>query len=274
MSIITLTTDYGHKDYFVGAIKGSIYSEFPEATIVDISHDIFPFNLAEASYIIKAAYKNFPDGTVHIIGIDIEKSKFNQHLVLFWQNQYFISANNGILSLLVAETNHKNIYEINLENNSDQSLTDILIFIKVACHLANNRNIEAIGTPFYDLKQITTLKATISEDEKTLLGMIVYIDNYGNTVTNISKEQFNYHAQQRSFVINFKNKVITTIFAKYSDFLIGKNENEALYHGTLMAVFNEAGFLEIAVYRSSPTAGSAKTMFGLTYGDTVAVKFI
>ena len=73
MSIITLTTDYGLKDHFVGAIKGKILSEFETATIVDISHDIDAFNTTEASYIISSAYSSFPKGTVHIIGVDIEQ---------------------------------------------------------------------------------------------------------------------------------------------------------------------------------------------------------
>ena len=70
MSIITLTTDYGLKDHFVGALKGKIISEFADATIIDISHDIDPFNTSEASYIISAAYSHFPKGTVHLIGVD------------------------------------------------------------------------------------------------------------------------------------------------------------------------------------------------------------
>ena len=72
MSIITLTTDYGLKDHFVGALKGKILSEFPDAKIVDISHGIDPFNLAETSYIVQAAYGSFPKGTVHLIGVDAE----------------------------------------------------------------------------------------------------------------------------------------------------------------------------------------------------------
>jgi hypothetical protein len=79
MSIITLTTDYGLKDHFVGALKGKLLSEFREATIIDISHNIDAFNVAEAAYIIGAAYNSFPKGTVHLIGVDIELNTENQH---------------------------------------------------------------------------------------------------------------------------------------------------------------------------------------------------
>ena len=78
MSLITLTTDFGTKDHFVGAVKGAIYSEFPDMKIVDISHEISPFNITQTAYILKNAYKSFPEGTVHIIGVDSEINKEKQ----------------------------------------------------------------------------------------------------------------------------------------------------------------------------------------------------
>jgi len=89
MSIITLTTDYGLKDHFVGALKGKILSEYPEATIIDISHHIDPFNTVEASYIIGASYSSFPKGTVHLIGVDMELNKENQHIAIQWNDSLF-----------------------------------------------------------------------------------------------------------------------------------------------------------------------------------------
>jgi S-adenosylmethionine hydrolase len=100
MSIITLTTDYGLKDYFVGALKGKLLSNNPDVTIVDISHDIDPFNTVEASYVISAACFSFPKGTVHLIGVDLELTKENKHIVMKCHDSYFIAADNGILSML------------------------------------------------------------------------------------------------------------------------------------------------------------------------------
>src|SRR5690606_9437010 len=116
MSIITLTTDYGLKDHFVGALKGKILSEFPEATIVDISHDIDAFNISETSYIIGAAYSSFPKGTVHLIGVDIELNDHNQHIVMQWNDQYFICADNGILSILIQKIVPQKIVSINIHD--------------------------------------------------------------------------------------------------------------------------------------------------------------
>ncbi|MGB5377165.1 SAM hydrolase/SAM-dependent halogenase family protein, partial [Muriicola sp.] len=83
MAIITLTTDFGHKDHFVGAIKGTIYNELEDAKIVDISHAISPFNIQECAYILKNSYKAFPKGTIHIVGVDAECTAENQHLAVY-----------------------------------------------------------------------------------------------------------------------------------------------------------------------------------------------
>ena len=119
MSIITLTTDYGLKDHFVGALKGKIVSEYSQALIIDISHDIDPFNTAEASYIISASYTSFPKGTVHIIGVDLESNKENQHIALQWNDHFFIAADNGILSMLTQKIIPQKIVAITIHDQLD-----------------------------------------------------------------------------------------------------------------------------------------------------------
>jgi S-adenosylmethionine hydrolase len=274
MSIITLTTDFGLKDHFVGALKGKILSEFIEAKIVDISHDIDPFNISETNYIIGASYANFPKGTVHIIGVDLEINIENQHIAIEWNNQFFICANNGILSLLTQKMLPKKMVSINIHNRFSVDATAIDVFVKVACHLAKGGLLNVIGKEIEYLKPITDLQPTISDDRKTLNGIVTYIDHYGNAVTNISKKTIEEHAKGRSFEINFKNKNIKTIFAKYSD--IGNSGKYPLkhYEGQKMAVYNEASFLEIAIFRSNPaTVGSANSLLGLSYRDVISIVF-
>jgi S-adenosylmethionine hydrolase len=116
MSIITLTTDYGLKDHFVGALKGKILSEYAAASIIDISHHIDPFNTVEASYIIGAAVSSFPKGTVHLIGVDMELNKENQHIVMQWNDSYFIAADNGILSMLSQKVVPQKLVAINIHD--------------------------------------------------------------------------------------------------------------------------------------------------------------
>ena len=92
MSIITLTTDYGNKDYFVSSLKAKIVSEIDSAEIIDISHNISPFNLTEAGYILEGAHKNFPKGTIHMICVDSELTPENKHIVIKHEESFFIGA--------------------------------------------------------------------------------------------------------------------------------------------------------------------------------------
>jgi len=154
MSIITLTTDYGLKDHFVGALKGKILSEYPEATIIDISHDIDPFNTAEASYCIGAAYKSFPKGTVHLIGVDAELNKENQHIAIEWNNQFFICADNGILDLLTQNSTPQKIVAINIHDRLPTDATDLDVFVTVANHIARGGLLNVIGKEINSIKQV------------------------------------------------------------------------------------------------------------------------
>ncbi len=275
MSIITLTTDFGLKDHFVGSLKGKILSEFFEAKIVDISHDIDPFNISETNYIISSSYANFPKGTVHIIGVDSEINSENQHLAIEWNNQFFICADNGILSLLTQKMLPKKMVSINIHDRFSGNATAIDVFVKVACHLAKGGLLNVIGKEIEYLKPITELQPTISEDGKILKGIVTYIDHYGNAITNISKKNIEEFSKGRSFEINFKNKNIKTIFAKYSD--IGNSGKYPLkhYEGQKMAICNEAGLIEIAIFRSNPaTVGSANSLLGLTFRDVISIVFL
>ena len=275
MSIITLTTDYGLKDHFVGALKGKILSEYSDATIIDISHYIDPFNTAEASYIISASYNSFPKGTVHIIGVDLESNKENQHVVMQWNDHFFIAADNGILSMLSQKIIPQKIAAITIHDRLHNEATDLDVFVKVACHLAKGGSLSVIGKEIDNLKQVTDLQVIVSEDGNQLKGNVIYIDHFGNVVTNISKKQFLECAKGRPYEIVFRNQTIRTILPYYSAIATSDKYPVKYYEGQKLAIFNEAGFLEIAIFRSNPlTVGSASTLLGLNYRDLVSIKFI
>jgi S-adenosylmethionine hydrolase len=184
MPIITLTTDFGLKDHFVGAIKGHIYKELPEATIVDISHQISPFHIQECAYLLKNAYKAFPEGSIHIVGVDSEKTSENTHLAVLVDNHYFITADNGVISLIIEEVNPDKIVEIQLPNLTEDSFPVLGVFVQVACHLARGGTLEVIGKPFSDIRAIKELTPSVTNNGNTILGSVLYIDNYGNVVSN------------------------------------------------------------------------------------------
>lgn len=207
MSIITLLTDYGLKDHFVGALKGKIVSQLPDATIIDISHSVDPFDVAQASYLLEAAYASFPKGTVHLIGVDAEMNKENQHIAMQWNGHYFIAADNGILSILTQKITPEKIYAINIHDRLHLDATDLDVFVTVATHLAKGGLLNVIGKELSVLKDVTQLQASVDENS-VIKGCIIYIDHFGNVVTNISKKLFLEIGQGRPYEIFFNAKTV------------------------------------------------------------------
>ena len=274
MSIITLTTDYGLKDHFVGALKGKILSEYPEATIIDISHHIDAFNTVEASYVIGAAYSSFPKGTVHLIGVDLEMNKENQHIVMQWNDHYFIAADNGILSMLTQKIVPQKIVTINIHDRLPIDATDLDVFVKVACHIAKGGLLNVVGKEIKTIKHVTDLQAIPANDGNSIKGYVIYIDHFGNAVTNISKKQFLEVAKGRPYEIVLRTKNIKTILPNYSAIASSDKYPIKYYEGEKLAIFNEAGFLEIAIFRSNPSkVGSANSLLGLNYRDVINIVF-
>ncbi|MCU4188697.1 SAM-dependent chlorinase/fluorinase [Flavobacterium sp. HXWNR29] len=274
MSIITLITDFGHKDYFVGALKGKILSEQKEAVIVDISHEIDLFNTLEASYCIEAAYSNFPKGTIHIIGVDSERVGDTQHIAMQWDDHYFICADNGILNTLIQKKIPQKIVAITIHDRLNTDVSDMDVFAAVACHISRGGLLNVIGKEIQSLKSVSVLTSSVSDDLAEIKGQIVYIDSFGNCVTNISQKQFNDTVRGRKFEIIIKNKKITRLHKSYSDFLVSDTKQLKDLEGDFLALFNENGYLEIAIYKSNPkTVGSAATLLGLHFRDSISVKF-
>lgn len=275
MAIITLTTDFGYKDHFAGAIKGTIYRELQDVKIVDISHGIQPFNIPECAYILKNAYKAFPDGTIHIVGVDSEPTAENEHIAAFVDGHYFISANNGVISLIISAIKPDRMVEIDIPNPVSGSFPVLDVFVQVACHLARGGKLDVIGKPFEGVKELVEFKPRITNDGKTIIGSVIYIDNFGNVISNIEKHLFEAYRNGRDFEIHARNKKITEIHNRYSDiinFKLGKGQRKG--PGDLMALFNNAGFIELAIYKSdSSTVGSAATLLGLEYRDTIMINF-
>lgn len=272
MSIITLTTDFGLKDHFVGALKGKIISQYPEAMIIDISHHIDLFNVSEASYIIGAAYNSFPKGTVHIIGVDCELTYENKHIAMQWNDHYFICADNGILSILTQKIVPQKIVEINIHDRLPEGSGDMDVFIMVATHLARRGSLNVIGREITAVKNVSELQPVVASDKSSVKGYVVYIDHFGNCITNISRQLVKEVARGRDFEVSFSTRTIKAVKKQYSDW----NKDFPLkdHEGEKLAIFNEAGFLEIAIYRSNPsTVGTARTLLGLKYRDVINVVF-
>jgi len=276
MAIITLTTDFGHKDHFVGAIKGTIYKELADARIVDISHTISPFNIHECAYILKNSYKTFPEGTIHIVGVDSAPTVENQHIAVLVDGHYFISANNGVVSLITSEIKPEKVVEINIPNPIHGSFPVLDVFVQVACHIARGGTLDIVGKTFNKLRDLKEFSPRITDNGKTIVGSVVYIDNYGNVITNIQKKLFEVHRNGREFILNARNKRISEIHHKYSDiinFTLEKSKRKG--PGDLLALFNSSDYIELAIYKSDlNTVVGASTLLGLDYRDTIIINFL
>ncbi len=275
MAIITLTTDFGHKDHFVGAIKGTIYRELEDARLVDISHSISPFNIQECAYILKNSYQAFPEGTIHIVGVDSEPTPENQHIAVLVDGHYFVSANNGVISLITASIKPEKVVEINIPNPVHGSFPVLDVFVQVACHLARGGTLDVVGKPFATLKELKEFAPRITNDGQTIVGSVIYIDNYGNVITNIDKGLFEAYRKGRNFELNARNKKITQIHNKYSDIVnFDLEKQQRRGPGDLLALFNSGDYIELAIYKSDlQTVGGAATLLGLDYRDTIIINF-
>jgi S-adenosylmethionine hydrolase len=276
MAIITLTTDFGEKDHFASAIKGAIYNELPDARIVDISHRVSPFNIPEAAYIIQNAYNSFPKGTIHVIGIDSELNPENKHIAIKLDDHYFVCANNGIMSMICADIAPEKIVEINIHDKIQTSFPVLDVFVKVACHIARGGTLEVIGKSIENIKPIKNMVPFVNDSKTQILGNVIYVDNYGNVVTNIKRAFFENIQKGRAFEIWARNYKFKTIYKKYSDIVnFDIPEETRQDEGRRLLVFNSGGFLEIAVYKgNSDGAGSAATLLGLKLMDVIRVDFI
>ena len=275
MPIITLTTDFGEKDHFAGAVKGAIYSELSDVRIVDVSHSISPFNIMEAAYIIQNAYSSFPKGTIHIVGIDSELNPENKHIAVKLDDHYFICANNGIMSMICQDIAPEKIVEINIHDRIETSFPVLDVFVKVACHIARGGTLEVIGKVINIIKPLKYLVPFVNDDKNQIIGTVIYIDNYGNVITNIKRKFFESIQKTRGYEIAARNYKFKKVYDRYSEIVnFEVSEEKRNDEGKSLVVFNASNYLEIAVYKSNcNTVGSASTLMGLKAMDTVTVTF-
>jgi len=275
MAIITLTTDYGNKDYSVSSLKAKLISNIDNIRIVDISHDISPFNLSEAGYVLEGAFRDFPKGTIHILSVDSELTPENRHIAIMYEGCFFIGADNGVFSLIFRDKKPDQIVEINIHSNYNNNISADELFVKVASHIKRSGPLNVVGTEIEKIKEITNLRPVINKEINQILGSVIYIDNYGNVVTNITEKLFKEISKTRPFIINARNVKFSKIYKNYSDaidFSLEKKDREE--DGKKIAIFNNLGYLQLCIYRSNPqTVGSASTLFGLNYRDVVSIQF-
>ena len=274
MTIVTLLSDFGSSDYHVAMVKAELLKRHNSVNIVDISHDVKPFNILEASFILLNTYPYFPEGSIHLIGVDAEAHEYQKHLLIKQNNHYFIGADNGIFSLL-DDAPKQEIIEI-IHDKSLKTMSPMRdVFPDIVDKLLNNKSLKSIGK---SMDKVNTWKRLMPDMSvlSEITGHIIYIDRFGNLITDVSEKVFREKAQERSFTIYMSSEKIKVIHQKYSDMLPKDPDGKglAINAGKAMAVFNSIGHLEIALYRSDPKfGGSAASLLGMKIGDSFKIIF-
>lgn len=274
MSIVTLTTDMGIEDYYVASVKGRLLSILPQVQIVDVSHLINPFKIAQAAYLLRHCVDEFPENTVHIIGVDgeplINFSRPEESIyptIMKYKGQYFVGGDNGVFSLILGNDSPEGIWRLDdvLSRPDLMNFPTKNIFVPAACNIIKGIPLEEFASEVETVKKAITLAPVIDDD--VLRGVVAYIDHYGNAITNISKSDFEHIGKDIPFTIFFRKKeyYIDKISAGYNE----------VPDGEKVAIFNDSGHLEIAINKGTPdNGGGASSLLGLRVNDIVRVEFL
>lgn len=254
MTTITLTTDFGLKDHYAALFKAAAISRMQNISLVDITHNIQPFNIVQAAYVFRNSWKNFPAGTIHFISVNDLPAASRKFLLAGHMGHFFIVADNGLLPLSLGGPIYSSCA---LPWPEDAAFPLAELFAHTAAQLAVGLPPEEIGIPQDTMAQRIGLQPVVKQDQ--IRGSVVYIDRYENVVVNIDKAIFDQIRRQRPFALYFKrHDPITALSGHYSDRPIGEP----------LCFFNSAGLLEIAI-----NTGRAATLLGLKVDDMVQIDF-
>lgn len=258
MVIITLTSDWGSGNHYPGAVKGALLRQFPEAKIIDVTHDIPSFDIIQASFVLKNAFPNFPEGSIHLVGVNTEGGIESPHVAVKYQGQYFVGADNGIFSLMF---NNQAIEAVELDIIQDSDFFTFStrdVFVKAAAMIAGGKSLDELGHPYPELNERFAFNPVVYQNK--IIGKVIFVDDYGNVFVNIDQELFKKAGKGRGFMINFRSPDdgIDTICTSYSDVVPGEK----------VALFGSTGYLEIAINQ-----GKASALLGLEANDTITITF-
>lgn len=258
MTIVTLTSDWGLGSHYAGAVKGTLLKLIPGVNIVDITHQIPCFNIMHASFVLRNAYPQFPEGSIHLVGINTEGGLESPHIAVKHQGHYFIGADNGIFSLMF-DQNPQEVVEIDILQDSDYfTFSTRDVFARAASMIAAGKTLSELGPEHPKLNERILFRPVVHPDQ--VIGKVIFIDEYENVFVNIDQPTFRKASKGRPFFINFRSfdDGIDRLSQSYADVVEGEK----------LALFGSTGFLEIAINR-----GKASGLLGLRLNDAVSIDF-
>ena len=260
--LITLTTDFGHRDGYVAAMKGTILTINPDVQLVDISHEITPYDVMEAAFVMRQAVPYFPAETIHLVVVDPGVGTERRLVALRHHDQYFVGPDNGLFPLLLKDQHPEALVVLDRPAfwrvpTPSKTFHGRDVFAPAAAHLSAGRALHEIGTPVEALQPLHW--ALPIDDDQGIRGWIVHIDHFGNCVTNIPQGLFHDRRDERSLKCYVGNAILDEVHPTYGE----------VESGEPLLLFGSDNFLEIAV-----NAGNASDLLDIRRGTPVNVVFI
>jgi len=254
MALVTFTSDFGDKDFYVPAVKAKMLSINPQLNIVDISHNIKPYDIAHAAFLLRSLYRDFPKGTIHLVAINSTSSMTDGYIGIKLHEHIFVGPNNGVLSML-SDHDPGIIVQFADIHIKDSTFPAKDILAPIAAKVASGAAIHDFGGPKQSIRKMLfrQFKAT----KKQIVGYVIHVDHYDNLITNIPKEVFD-KLNPGTFTIEFSREVLHQLNESYS-------EVEA---GDCFAIFNSLGLLEIGINH-----GEGGNLLGLRLDSPVFINF-
>jgi len=258
--LITLLTDFGIADYFVGAMKGAILSVSPRAQLVDITHEIPPQDIRAAAFTLLAAYRSFPAHTIHVAVVDPGVGSSRRPILVVAGEQFFVGPDNGLFGYVYEREADHRVYHLNREEFFHSSVSASFhgrdVFAPVAGALAEGARASELGQEIKDYVRLALLAPRRAADG-TLSGEIIHIDRFGNCVTNLSKDDVTPEMIERGAHLVVGDREIKTFRRFYAE------DDGSNVPAELFAIWGSAGLLEIAA-RDSPAARELSAQRGQT----------
>lgn len=254
--IITLTTDFGYKDPFIGEMKGVILSINPSAAIVDIIHEIEPHDIEHAAFIIGTSHKYFPLGTIHVVVVDPGVGSERRAIAAEAGGHYFIGPDNGIFSYVLSSAKEPKAVHLTEEkymlDRESPTFQGRDVFAPVAAWLSRGTKIDEFGSAIEDCRLFEIPLPTVEKDKIT--GRVIYIDRFGNAIANIKHSDLSVFGEK--FAIEVKGMVVHPLkFYSQAD------------DKDLHCLINSSGYLELFV-----NTGSASGEFSIRKGEKVEAR--
>ncbi len=257
MPLITFLSDFGWRDHYVAAVKAKILCEDANLQVIDISHNITKHDIIHAAYVLKSVYKDFPEGSVHLVAVNSRSEPNEEMIAIEIKNHFFLGSNNGLLSL-IREKEPDKVIKISSEKEIEGNFPAKDILAAAAVKILKSGNLDGIGELLAAEEFKKFITPTVKATREIIQGHVVHIDDYGNLITDILQYDYDILSKGKSVQIKFRNYSLTGVQKHY-------HESQG---GEAFAIFNDQGVLEIGIKQ-----GSAAELLGMEYNSMVSVKF-